>query len=124
MEKSLWLYQAIKNGPGYKKWTKALQKATAAVALMYREIEATTCSSEIGVDKHLRPARMDYPRLMSEVSKTMSAMPLLEAFELTADDCVRREHNDYLRSYNLKMKQVHLSRCQRPVCHRLKDRCV
>ncbi len=61
---------------------------------MYREIETTTCGSESGVDEDLRPARMDYPRLISEVSKTESATPLLEAVEMTVDDCVLREHND------------------------------
>ncbi len=84
-----WLDQATNSGPK--------QKATAVVALMYRAVEATRCGSAIAVDKDLRPARMDYPRLMSEVLKTVNAMPLLEAAELTIDDCVLREHNDYLR---------------------------
>ena len=64
---------------------------------MYREIEATTCGSGIAVDRDLRPARMNYPRLKSEVSKTVGAMPLLEALELTVDNCMLREHNDCLR---------------------------
>ena len=75
-------------GPGYHQWPAALQKVTAVVALMYREIGATTCGSSIAVDEELRPARMDYPRLVSEMSKTVSAMPLLEAVEFTVDDCV------------------------------------
>ncbi len=47
-------------------------------ALIYREVGATTCGRETRVDEDLRPARMDYPRLISEVSKT-----LLEAIGLT-----------------------------------------
>ncbi len=74
--KNEWRRTVFIAGPGYKQWPEALQKATAVVALMYREVEATTCGSTIAVDKKLRPARMDYPRLMSEVSKTVSAMPL------------------------------------------------
>ncbi len=95
--KNEWRRTVFVAGPGFKQWPAALQKVTAVVALMYREIEATTCGGMMTVDKELRPARMDYPRLMSEVSKTVSAMPLLEAVELTVDDCVLREHNDYLR---------------------------
>ncbi len=95
--KNEWRRTVFIVGPGYKQWPEAMQKATVVVALMYREVEATTCGSAIAVDKDLRLARMDYLRLMSEVSRTVSAMPLLEAVELTVDDCVLREHNDYLR---------------------------
>ncbi len=74
-------------GPGYKQWPEPLQTTTAVVALMYRELEATTRGSEIRVVEDLRPARIDYPRLISELSKRVSAMPLLEAVEQTVDDC-------------------------------------
>ena len=40
---------------------------------------------------------MDYPRVIVELSKTISAVPLLEGVESTPDDCMLREHNAYLR---------------------------
>ena len=43
--------------------------------------------------------RIDYPRLLSELSKTLSLMPLLEPLELKIDNCTLREDNGYMRMF-------------------------
>ncbi len=83
-------------GPGYNQWPASIQKVIAIVALMYRDVEATLCGGGIPVDDDLRPRRIDYPRLIAELSKTISTMPLLEGVELTVDDCLLREHKENL----------------------------
>ncbi len=60
---------------------------------MYRDVETTLCGGNIPVDDELTPRRIDYPRLIAELSKTLSTMPLLEGVELTVDDCLLREPN-------------------------------
>ncbi len=81
-----WRRTIFVSGPGYKHWPEPLKKATATVALAYREIEATLFAGDMQVNDELRPARMDYPCLLAELSKILSAMPLLEGVELTVDD--------------------------------------
>ncbi len=87
------------SGPGYKSWPLALQKMIATVALMYRSLESTLCGGYMPIEEFMRPHRIDYPRLLSELSKTLSSMPLLEPLELTIDDCTLREHNEYMRMF-------------------------
>ncbi len=87
------------SGPGYKRWPEALQKVIATVAVMYRSLETTICGGDMPIDEFMRPHRIDYPRLLAELSKTLSSMPLLEPLELTIDDCTLREHNAYMRSF-------------------------
>ena len=81
-----WRRTIFVSGPRYKHWPEPLKNATATVALAYREIEATLFAGDMQVNDELRPARMDYPCLLAELSKILSAMPLLEGVELTVDD--------------------------------------
>ena len=74
--------------PGYNQWPASIQNVTAIFALMYRDVGATLCGGIIPVEKDFKPHRIDYPRL------TISTM--LEGVELTVDDCLLREHNEYL----------------------------
>ncbi len=64
---------------------------------MYRQLESTLCGGSIPVDKYLRPHRIDYPRVIVELSRTLTAMTLKEPLELTIYDCALREHNEYMR---------------------------
>ena len=84
------------SGPGYKSWPAALQKVIATVALMYRSLETTLCGGDMPIDEFMRPHRIDFPRLFSELSKTLSSMPLLEPLDMTTDDFTLREHNEYM----------------------------
>ncbi len=85
--------------PGNLSWPEALQKVIATVALRYRSLETTQCGGVMPIDEFMRPHRIDYPRLLAELSKTLSSMPLLEPLELTIDDCTLRQHNAYMRSF-------------------------
>ncbi len=85
------------SGPGYKYWPEPLKKATATVALAYREVEAALFAGNMQVNEELRPARMDYPCMLAKLSKVISVMPLLEGVELTVNDCILKEHNVYLK---------------------------
>ncbi len=85
------------SSPGYWEWPQALQKVTALVASMYRKLEVTLCAGNMKLDANLRPYRIDDPRMMAELSKTAMSMPLIESLELTLDDCVLREHNEYMK---------------------------
>ena len=49
------------------------------------------------MDKCFRPYRIGYPRVIVELSRTLTAMPLIEPLDLTIDDCALREHNEYIR---------------------------
>ncbi len=92
-----WRRTIFVSGPGYKHWPEPLKKATTTVAVAYREIEATLFAGDMQVKDELRPARMDYLCLLAELSKILSAKPLLEGVELTVDDCILKEHNVYLK---------------------------
>ncbi len=48
---------------------------TAMVALMYRKLETTLCARNMKLDANLRPYRIDYPRMMAELSKTVMYCP-------------------------------------------------
>ena len=82
--------------PSYNQWPASIKEGIAIVALMYRDVEATLCGGNISVDDKLRPRPIDYPRLIAELSQTISTMPLLKGVELTVDDCLLREHNEYI----------------------------
>ncbi len=88
-----WRRTIFMAGPGYKHWPEPLRKATATIALAYREVEAALFAGSMQVNAELRPARMDYPCMLAELSKVISAMTLLEGVELTVDDCTLKEHN-------------------------------
>ncbi len=57
----------------------------------------TLCGGNIKLDANLRPHRIDYSRMMTKLSKTLMSMPLIESLDLTIEDCVIREHNEYLK---------------------------
>ncbi len=69
----------------------------AVVALMYRDLESKLCVGNIPVDEKWITFRIDYPRVVTELSKTVSAMLLLEGVAWTIDDCMLRGYNAYLR---------------------------
>ncbi len=85
------------SSPGYREWPQGLQKVTAMVAVVYRKQETTLCAGNMKLDANLRPYRIDYPRMMAELSKTVMSMPLIESLELTLDHCVLRENNEYMK---------------------------
>ena len=74
------------SSPGYREWPLPLQKVTSMVALMCRRLEVTLCVGDMKLDADLRPHRIDYPRMMTELSKTLMSMPLLESLDLTIED--------------------------------------
>ncbi len=83
--------------PGYQQGPRALQKVTATIVLMYRQLESTLCGGSIPVDWYFLPHGNDYARMLAGFSRTLTAMPFIEALELTLDDCALREHNEYTR---------------------------